>query len=257
MLSALIVAFGLVGPQQAPVKPSELVAKMLARYATAPTLKGEILYTQSAAGKSLTGRTEVQYQRPSKIFVNQKVESADLVASRIVSNGSRFLYSLPANLASGDMAADPHQVLVEPVQQEQTLTIAEIYGVGASSLTPRPVPLDIAVGRKQDLMLFKSQIATLQDLGPATVDGQAVRLIGGDWRAYADAPVSAKYQMAITDQGDLVRYVQRELIADPRPNMAPIEVVSTWIARFDLSTPPDPKVFEDQALVIRQAKPKP
>jgi hypothetical protein len=263
MLTAFVALVSLSPLQQNPVKPSALVGKMLARYSNAPSLKGEILYVQSAAGKSLNGRTVVQYERPSKLYISQTIEPSDQ-PERIVSNGVKFLYSLPTNLATGNMAADPHQALVENVSQldprqdkVRNLTIGEIYGIGGGGLSPRPVPLDIAIGRNEDLLLFRSQIASLQDLGPDTVDGKAVRLIGGDWRAYSAAPVSGKYQIALTESGDLIRYVQRELIGDPRPGMPPIEVISTWIARFEVGGTPDPRLFDDRALAVRAAKQKP
>jgi len=68
-------------------------------------------------------------------------------------------------------------------------------------------------------------------------------VIGGDWRQYADAPVSGKYQVVITNDGELVRYVRKETVAGP-PGVAPIDVTTIWDVDLKLNGKVDPSYFK-------------
>jgi len=248
MITAL-VAFAALAQGQNRAKPADLVSRMMDHYSQANTLSGKFTYVQTAAGYSAKGETRVQFERPNKIYVMQQMDGHDddmkptKLMARIVSNGSRFLYSVPKKF---DM---PYQELRESVQQNrQVLDLGEIYNIGGSGLIIKPAPLDIAIGRLADLKTFRSQIVSLEDQGDETINGTQAHLVGGDWREYDSAPPSAKYQMAITDAGDLLRYTMSEKVADPSGKMAPIEVVTTWTMDVKVNGPVDEALFKDKDL---------
>lgn len=263
MLTALLALVSL--PQaQFPPKPADLVSKMMDHYSQANTLSGKLTYTQTAQGPDETGKmrvytaqgeTDVQVERPNKIYVLQVMDGHDdnmnptKVKSRIVSNGSRFLYAVPMKF---DV---PYEELRENVNQGgQQLNVADIYNIGGSGLIIKPAPLDVVIGRTEDLKLFRDQIVSLDDEGRDTVNGQPVRIIGGDWREYASAPPSAKYQLAITDSGDLLRYTTKEKVADPSGKIQPVDVTTVWNVDIKVNGPVDESLFKDKDLAPPNGK---
>ncbi len=274
------VAFVVLGHSgQAKDAPNALVSRMLARYYSAKSLTGKLSLTQSAAAGrehgETKGETDVQFERPTKLFVKQTVNSSVTKGiARIVSDGSRFLYSLPKedsisssskpvgwesiNYAT-DLPSD--RVLVEDVMQfnvqkskTMPLSIGEIYNIARSGLFLRPEPLDVAIGLRSDLKKFVDQMATVEDLGEQKIGGRTVRMIGGSWREYGDAPVSGQYQIAVTSEGDLVRYTRKESLAGP-PNEPPVSITTTWDVDLQIDGKVNQNLFRDQALNVAPPKP--
>lgn len=239
-------------------KPAELVSRMMNHYASANTLSGKLTYVQTAQGPdesgktqvySAKGETDVQVERPNKIYVFQIMDGHDdnmnptKIKARIVSNGSRFLYAVPMKF---DV---PYEELRESVNQGgQNLKVGDIYNIGGSGLIVKPAPLDVAIGRTEDLKQFRDQIVSLEDQGQDTINGQTVHLVGGDWREYASAPPSAKYQIAISDAGDLLRYITKERVADPSGKLQPVEVTTTWNVDLKVNGSVDESLFTDKDL---------
>ncbi|MEA2553139.1 MAG: hypothetical protein QOJ65_1315 [Fimbriimonadaceae bacterium] len=256
MLTAIVAVVAFTQAQDQPaLKPSILVSKMFARYAKANTLVGKIEYTQTAEAQAtqtgqqlknaLHGTTDVQYERPSKLYVKQVFEGAPRPAYRIVSDGSRFVYNIPAGSTPTFLGSEPSSELLEPVNQKGfALTIGEIYQVGALGLYMKPAPLDVAIANNGDLRLFQSQLATLEDKGEETIDGMHARLVGGEWRSYKEATPSGGYQMAISDTGDLLRHVLKEKIADPTGQTAGVMVTTVWRVNLKVNATPDPALFK-------------
>ena len=249
MITAL-VAFAAFAQGQARPKPADLVSKMMDHYSQASTLSGKLSYVQTAAGYTAKGETIVQFERPNKLYVFQTFSGTDSPKARIVSDGKRFLYSVPQAARTQSLGVEvPYQELAENVQQgNQVLNLGDIYNIGGSGLIIKPAPLDIAIGRLADLKMLRSQIVSVDDQGDDTVNGQAAHLVGGDWREYDAAPPSAKYQMAITDAGDLLRYSMTEKVADPSGKMAPIDVVTTWTVDLKVNGQVDQSLFKDKDL---------
>src|SRR4051794_29195289 len=71
-LAALAHGQGQVPNPQKPLTANELISKMLKLYADAKTVSGTILMTQSAVGKQVQFQTQLQIERPSKIFLFQQ-----------------------------------------------------------------------------------------------------------------------------------------------------------------------------------------
>jgi hypothetical protein len=259
MITAVLAIAVLLPRAQARTKAGDLVSKMLAHYYGAQSLAGKISLTQSASDSQergvAHGEVDVQFQRPSRLFVKQSIDSKETRGiARIVSNGSKFLYSLPKDesLISADSGASPNRELVENVVQwndkegkDQALQIGEIYVIGRSGLYLKPEPLDLAIGQRSDLKSFVAQLATVEDRGDKTINGKTAHLIGGDWRQYDSAPVSGTYEIAISDDGDLIRYTRKESLAGPSNTV--VDIITQWDVDIQVGGQVDPKVFQDRA----------
>jgi len=267
MVTAMIALAAFSQGTQDRPKPGALVSKMLAHYHDLSSLTGSIHFTQTAAGKSLSGETQVQFQKPNLLYIKQSMSGADASSARVISNGDRFVYSLPQDTrASVQIMGDSRQAaseLVEDVSQwndeagaAQVLNLGQIYGVGGGGLPLHPTPpLDIAINRQNDLKSFVGQLATVEDQGDEKINGRNAHLIGGDWRQYDGTPVSGTYQIAITDEGDLLRYIQKETFVDPRVRgMTPTLITSTWMVDLTPNGQVNQKLFSDPILKRRNSK---
>lgn len=225
--------------------PAQLVSRMLARYSGATSLVGKIDYTQTAGKVAVHGETILQYVRPDKLYILQTMEAPDKASYRVVSDGTKFNYSLPQDLPGLIPPDGKPGELVEPVDQSgKRLDLAGIYTIGSSGLVDKSVPLDIALGRLQGLKAFRAELASVKDEGVQSVDGVDAHIISGDWRQYDTAPVSGTYRLAITDGGDLLFYSIKELFADAELKMAPQEIVTAWRVSLKVDAPTDPSLFK-------------
>lgn len=270
MLTTVIAVALLGGPVQQ--KPGALVSQMFARYHSLNTLSGKLSYSQSAKdsdGKEYAshGETTLQFEAPNKLYIYQTSDVQNAAPGRIVSNGYQFLYGIPQDTRDvartiGTVAQQNSELVENVVQfnygtgQNDTIDIGQMYAIGRAGLPLHPaVPLDIAINRHDDLKAFTDQLATVEAQGDATINGQHAHLIGGQWRQYADAPPSGVYQFAITDSGDLLRYILRETVsgAGVNPNgavvRAPAVTVTTiWNVDLKPNGEVDEKLFNDRNL---------
>ena len=255
-------------------QPGDLISRMLAHYNSLNTVSGTLKYSQSAKdsdGKTYSahGQTTVQIEKPGKLYIYQTADSG--APGRIVSNGVRFLYDPPQDTRGAAQllgkSGQQNAELVEDVVQwdydkqgNVTMPLGQMYSIGREGLPLHPAaPLDILISNHGDLVAFKDQLSSLVDQGDATIYGQKAHLVGGDWRQYADAPVSGTYQMAITDAGDLLRFVLKETVSDSglsangavvtTPN---VEVTTTWDVDLMLNGRVDEKLFQDKAIAPKQ-----
>ena len=141
-----------------------------------------------------------------------------------------------------------HKRLTEPVTVNgDTKSFREIYGASTESLKDRSMPLDIAFGRSTDLKFRREQWASHNLLGQTRLREIDAFIIGGEWREYPTAPVSGKYKMWITPEGDLIRYQETMTIAIPNtdPRMQPITqvVTSTWDVDIKVDAKTDKSLY--------------
>lgn len=228
-----------------------LVGKMLARYDGAKTLTGTIRFTQTANNVSIVIDTAIQYEKPSKLFIRQERRSSEPRIFLVTSDGQHFSYDLPE-----DRVAAQGERLIEPVKQlGRDLDIRQIYAAASRSLGDRSAPLDIAIARTEDLRFIRNQWATV-DFAPSQPD-TGLRVVTGNWRLNATAPASGQYEMWITEEGELKRYQQSEIIQPettvldekfrPRPlglNAGPIQIVSIWDVNLQVDGKPDNALFK-------------
>jgi hypothetical protein len=243
MLTSLIALCALAPPpMQAPAanpSPAALVSKMIARYAEAKTVVGTITFVNSASGRSVRIDTQLQLERPSRLFLRQATASQPPQTWLVTSDGEFFSYDRPEGLLGRA------QRLIEPVKAgDQLLKVADIYSAAGGSLADRSPPLDLAIGRLVDLQALRNSWATLEYKGRTTFRGATVHVVAGQHRDAVELPASGTFEMLIGDDGDLLRYTHRNIVAAPREyNVAPIEVTAVWDADLKVNGPVDPNLF--------------
>lgn len=213
-----------------------LVSRMLARYAAAQRLRGQIVFTQRLDNRQARTVTDLQVERPSKLFIRQVLTGPVSGTAIVTSDGTSFSYPVPV-----DLATRPGERLVEPVEQMNVkLDTRRIYAIVGRSLLDRSSSLDILIGRLEDLRFLRNQWATLGDVPDQSIPG--ARAIGGQWREYGEAPVTAAYQMWIDGNANLRRFQMTENIA-LRPGDSPKTIVSQWDVDVAVDGPTDPGLF--------------
>lgn len=233
------MALSLLLSLQTQPKPaaSAMVSKVLARYAGAKTVVGKIAMVQTMGSISASVTTELQYERPAKLYIRQVRKSSDPREWMVTSDGAQFSYEMPWDLTTGR----PKERLIEDVKQQgKSLDLRDMYAAAARSLGDRSAPLDILISRSEDLKFLANQWATL---GYLSGDAGPIILIGGQWREYGQAPVSGTWQMEVTPEGDLKSYRLEEAIA-PDPKQGPQKVTTVWTVDVSLSAAPDPAKFK-------------
>lgn len=230
-----------------------LIEKMMSRYYAAQTLTGKIKLTVSTKAGSASLETEVQYERPSKLYLRQQKNVASPDPSQpskwlVTSDGKTFSYDVP----NERYEASPGLRLVEPVSNVRVKTvhtIASIYAAASKSIGDRSMPLDMAISNRDDLVYRRAQWATYQIRGTKEISGRQANLIGGDFRPYAGAEVIGKYQMAITNEGDLLQYVEETNVAvGEGANSQIVRVTSQWDVDLKVGGAVSPALFK---VVIR------
>ena len=242
MLTALaMIAIAQETPQegQGSVNASLLVQKMIEYYNDADTMTGTILMTTKVADQSLSISTTMQFEKPSRVYVRQQKSLGDKRVWMIVSNGKDFAYDSPGTFAwepAGKRLAEPVTYL--GVKK----SFREIYAVGATGLGDRSTPLDIAIGRTEDLKYLRDQWKSVTFKGKSTHLGQEVNVVMGEWRPYGNAEVTGQYRMLITPGGELKEFARSEKI---QPQGAPqaFDVVTTWTVNLKKNDRPDPNLW--------------
>ncbi|MFY9233360.1 MAG: hypothetical protein WAO58_02770 [Fimbriimonadaceae bacterium] len=248
MLTAAIALFTFVAQEpQATPRPSELISKMIAHYNKAQTLTGTIKLRQGANGQAAQGSidTAIQFELPSKLYINQIQNTSDPMRWLITSDGVQFAYDTPEELPG------TRRRLVEKVKPRpnETLDVKGIYSAAARSLGDRSAPLEIAIGRPGDLKFFTQQLVTLEYAGRTKIGEEDVHVIRGGWREYQQVGAIDKvtatgtYEIFINDLSDFRRYIVYQSIR-PSVNSAIINVVSQWDINLVVNGKPDPALFK-------------
>jgi len=207
MTTIFCAALALSQATTANPNPAKIVSDMLMKYREAKTLVGHISLTVSdGAGKS-TILTNIQFAKPSKIYIKQSKVN-DPKARVVTSDGVHFSYDLPDN---PDIYV-VNQRLIERVKnlRGEVQSVSDIYAIATAGLYDRSAALDIIMSRKEDLEFLNYQWASIEYRGKAEINGQPAHVIGGNWRPYGTAPVIGQYEFCIGEKGDLLKYLQRE-----------------------------------------------
>lgn len=232
----LIAAIAICTPDQQ--TPGAVLSQMLAKYSAAKTLSGTILLTQGSEQESGQISTSLQYERPAKLYLRQEKKTADRRTWLITSDGKHFSYDKP-NQASDYGAGRLVEAIVSAAG---TLKLGDIYAVGAGkSLPDRSAPLDIAIGRREDLEFIRGQWANLSTEPARELDGRTVNSIVGDWREYGTAAITGRFQFLITPEGEMKRYTIVEKIVI---NGNIVTITSRWDIDLKIDGPVDPKLFK-------------
>ncbi|HZH97804.1 MAG TPA: hypothetical protein VEX38_02430 [Fimbriimonadaceae bacterium] len=223
---------------------SEIVGKMLAHYYGANTATGKIKLTQSMMNHSVVIETTLQFEKPSKLYIKQvQTGKSGQRTWLVTSDGKSFAYDPPSVVIS----RKPIRLMEAVQQNDKTLDVRDIYRAIVESLGDRSAPLDVVIGRREDLEFLQHQLATVRYAGRDKVGETEVNVITGDWREYGAAPVSGTYQMLITDAGELKRYARKETLAVAMGNgqsLPPQDVLTVWDVDVQVNGKPDPALFK-------------
>jgi hypothetical protein len=221
----------------APQTAGEVVSNLLTRYNAAVSVVGNIKFVQSYKGVSVTTDTALQYEKPSKLYAKQVRPGED--PWLVTSDGQLFSYSAP--LLGGFQKG---KRLIERVDQlGKLLTVREIYGASLARILDRSAPMEIAIGRLEDLRLIRNQWASMQ-LGEPDPKGNKV--VTGKWREDGGSTPSGTYEMLVSPEGDLLRYTIKEMRGFRGPDgkqIPPDLLVSDWQVTLKIDAPVDPALF--------------
>ncbi len=230
---ALVVTFA--GPVQEPT-PSAKIGFMLAKYNSARTLTGTIVKTEGNSQESGQLITDLQYERPAKLYIRQTRQTISGGAWTVTSDGKYFSYDKPDTESHGR-----GRLLEEVDGKYGRLKIAEIYAASSKSLADRSAPLDMAISRPEDLQFLRNQWATVNSGGTKEVGGEKFYVVSGKWRTYGEDQVSGNYEMWISATNDLRMYVVRELII---VGGAETLLIHKWDVNLKVDDQVNPKLFK-------------
>lgn len=227
---------------------AQLVSQMLAYYNNAKTLTGTIQMTQTAGSRQATVSTVIQAEWPSKLYLRQELKAAFGSDSWLVtSDGMVFSYDPPSELEGKRLA--------EPVDHATgSHDIRSIYAATVKSIYDRSTPLDIVIGRMEDLRYRNYQWVNVVVQGEAQIGEDKVTVVGGQWREYGQAPASGTYTMAIDGQKRLRQFTLKEslevgnevlIVKGQRPRNPTIQQITTvWDVNVIKDGPVKPELFK-------------
>jgi hypothetical protein len=220
---------------------------MFAYYASATTMTGAIHMTQQAASSTVTLDTSLAYEGPSKIYLRQALGGANPMVWLVTSDGKSFTYDFPNTTRTAANRAEPGRLLeaVSPTQSIH-LTYRQIFHASVQSLGDVSLPVLLSVAGRDELQAVKDMIGSIQYMGTTKIGTDSVNVIGGGWKAGPRAPVSAQYKLFITDDGQLKRYVETNIVSLKLPTgqMQPQQVLTTWDVDLHVNAQPDETLFK-------------
>lgn len=223
---------------QAAESPSALVSKMLARYHQIPSLTGKITFVQSAAGVSISVTTDFAFERPNKLLIRQVRKSSEPDNWLAVCDGKLLSYDVPK-----DFLKRPGERLRESaVADGKPIPLEQIYAAVSRSLGDRAAPLDIAIGRREDLQFLTGQWTNMR-FGSSSAAPAGARVVVGAWRAYRESEPTGTFQIWIGPNADLLRYEISEQV-QPDPRTPIVTVASRWDCDLKVGGKADPAVFK-------------
>lgn len=237
MTSAILAAvlFARHPQGDATVTPKSIIEKMLGRYAGAQSLDGTVTLTQSAQNVSVTTQTTIAYEKPSKILVSQRQGGQAPKTSFLVSDGEKFCFTRP------DQVLSPNDLLGELVKPDSRpgQTVGDLYAIAAAELPDRSPALDLLVARVPDMTYCVAQLRTLNYAGKVQIANRSLHKVTGHWKENKLVEShEGEYELYISDDGDLARYVLRQTYGIPggKPGDS-VEVVNTWDVAVTVNTP--------------------
>lgn len=236
-MNALLCGMMLLTPQAE--APSALVSRMIAYYYDARTVAGSIVLTQRTDKNQIQIVTKLQFEKPNNFYLHQRLNAAYGQRDWLVtSDGNSFTYDPPRGV-------EGTRLMESCWQNGVMFTHRNIYQAVVDSIGDRSCPLDLIIGRKEDLEFRRLQWATLDRLGETKIGDLDVTVIGGKYRDYGRAPVSGTYEMHIDASGQLRRYVERETVAVKVNRQDVIQQVeSVWDVSIVKDGPVDQSLFK-------------
>jgi hypothetical protein len=257
MLATLAMSVLLFGPkgQGAQDSSKALIGKMLQYYADAQTLTGSITLTASDGKGQAQLLTQIQFEKPSKLYIRQAKGGTKPAVWLVTSDAKNFSYDYPdflpgtqtTRLLESIRQVVPNQFVKGPDGKDQpkyaNYDVRQIYATAAASIGDRSVPLDIAIGRSEDLRHDVLTWMTVHANGKVSVNGVEGNSITGKWREYGDQDQTrGEYELVITDDAKLLRYtIVQNMGTGPTSY---VQLRQTWDVDLTVNGKPDPSLFK-------------
>jgi len=225
---------------------ASLVGNVFKFYSSAKSLSGTIHMTQSMENVSVTIDTALAYEGPSKIYMKQDLHSTEPHSWLITSDGSVFTYDMPNRIRFSSTRGAPR--LMEAVSPGPGVNqdFRQIFRAAKLSLGEVDIPELIAIAGTPEMQQVKDQLASVSFAGKSKIGDTDVAVITGDWRSDHRFPASAKFEMYVTADGQLKRFVRKQLVAVNIPGggqLAAQQVVTTWDVNLKVNGTPDEALF--------------
>jgi hypothetical protein len=222
------------------VNPGMIISQMIKKYNEATTLVGTILLKVEIAGQSTAVRTELQYEKPAKLYIKQSSGGRTSRTWYVTSDGKEFSYPTPYRPLLNDKQQQGSEPVSRPDGSRQD--IRTIYSAAVEGLGDKSLPLDVAIGRQSDLVLLRDQLASAEYQGVRLVAGVEAHIISGKWRSNATAHTTGIYTMAISKTDDLLYYAISEYMMLDKG--AQHELMTEWTVDFKVNVPVDQRLFK-------------
>ncbi|RYG36226.1 DUF2092 domain-containing protein [bacterium] len=215
MIVAALLA--LQAPQEAP-SAGPIISQMLARYANAVSAQGSIVTTQTALSAKVTTTTEIALEKPNRLRIDQSRTGGQKGEWLVISDGNRFAYDRPRGVFGKKRFNDVAEA-----------TLPDLYTAVLDSIGEKSIPLDIVIGRKNDLQAFVGMLGPMALTSGASLKGESVELAKGKYRKTSDAKFPAgDIEIVITPAGDLRRITTTEQYSNPQNKQEAIVVTTVF-----------------------------
>jgi len=230
------------GPQRDSSNPdkttaAQIMSKVFSRYADAQTAVGTVKMTQTALDVTLNIDTELQFDRPGKIYLHQTRNGTHARQWLLTSNGKVFSYDRPDE----KLGRDRYQEWVNQNGVEQK--IGDLYMASEHSLGELNAILDVAISQPGRLKLLMRQWATLTYKGRVTLNGDLVQKITGEYRENPNGPANGQFEIYVSEAGDFLRYVVYQRFVFPNQTKEPIDVKTVWDSSIKLGVKTDENLY--------------
>jgi hypothetical protein len=235
MLAALIA---LSAPVAEPTG-AQLISKMFALYHDAPTLRGDIVCTQSAQNVTVTTRTTLQLERPNRLYILQTRDGSQGGRWKVAADGLRFSYDRPKGIGGKARFLEPMTM-----RDGTKLGIEDVYTAVIYSLGDKSAPLDIAIGRRDDLRgLVKEWDTNFVVKGTQIIRGITGNIITGGYHPFPGSRNLGYLEMVIADDGTLLRYFLRDRVSVTDVSKEAVTVETNFEVSLKIGAELDPSLF--------------
>lgn len=221
------------------------ISEMIGRFHGTKTVVASIAFTQTAGNTQVKIGTELQVDRTKRrlYLIQQGRADGQDQRRRMIASGDTFLYPAPK------FKNKEQEELTEPQSQgPQQYTERDVYAFAASQMLDDSFPLQVIIGHQVQLQKAKAQLATLQINREDTLGDKKVIVISGKFRDYKEAAPSAIYELWLTEDNELVRFVKQEVFQPGTekgvPLADPVRIVSVWDVKATLDGPVDDNLFK-------------
>ena len=214
MIGAFIFLAGVIQDQQLERDPGVVFSKTLHKYFNASSLSGTIVQTIGDGGGVKKITTQVSYVRPNKIYIQQDLIHPNGLKANLTSDGKLFVYDPPMKMKS-----KPYERLYEPMvlpangnNAPLQLKIGDLFHAAHTSLAPSTF-LDIAIAHMQHLEDLDINVLTHKLTGVVDYEGKKAYHLTGDWGQALNSLPTGKYELWISTEFDLLKFVLTEQYA--------------------------------------------